>query len=60
MPQDINSHQSFEALPLKPNGQGKTWVRMTKSIPNQQTPGVMLLVELASGAFRNTMLQPDR
>jgi hypothetical protein len=32
---------------------------MTESIMNQQTLGMMLLVELASGAFQNTMLQPN-
>jgi hypothetical protein len=60
MPHDINSQQSFEALPLKPNGQGKTWVRTTESLLNHQTPGMMRPVELASGAFRNTTLQPNR
>jgi hypothetical protein len=60
MPHDINIQQSFEALPPKPTGQGKTWVRMTESLLNHQTPGMMRLVELASGAFRNMTLQPNR
>jgi hypothetical protein len=60
MPHDINSQQSFETLSLKPNGQNKTWVATTESLPNQPTPSMTRLMELASGAFRNTTLQPDR
>jgi hypothetical protein len=48
-PHDINSQQSFEALTLKPNDQGKTRVRTTESLLNQQTLGMMRPVELASG-----------
>ena len=57
---DINSQQSFEALPLKPNGQSKTWVRTTESHPIQQSPGMDRPIEFAGGAFQNTPLQPDR
>jgi hypothetical protein len=53
---DINSQQSFEALPLKPNGQRKTRVRTTESLLNQQSPGMMCPMELAGKAFRNTPL----
>jgi hypothetical protein len=36
-----NSKQSFVAIPLKPNGQIKTWVRPTKSHPIQQSPSMI-------------------
>jgi hypothetical protein len=48
---DINSQQSFEALPLKSNGQRKTWVRMTESHLIQQSPGMNRLVEFVGRAF---------
>jgi hypothetical protein len=60
IPHDGNSQQSFAALPLKPNGQRKTWVRTTESQPIQQSPGMNRPVEFAGGAFRNTTRQPDR
>jgi hypothetical protein len=56
MPHDINSQQSFEALPLKPNGQSKTRVRTTESHPIQQSPDMNCLWEIADGAFRNPSL----
>ena len=54
---DINSQQSFKALPLKPNGQIKTWVRPTEYHPIQQSPGMKRPMEFAGGAFRNTTVQ---
>jgi hypothetical protein len=30
---DGNSKQSFAVLPVKPNGQKKTWVRLNESHP---------------------------
>jgi hypothetical protein len=42
---DINSQQSFEALPLKPNGQSNTRVCTTKSHPIRKTPGMKHPVE---------------
>ena len=60
MSHDINSQQNFEAFPLKPNGQSKTWVRTTESHPIQQSPGVNRPVEFAGGAFRNSSLQPNQ
>ena len=60
MSHDINSQQSFETLPLKPNGQSKTWVRTTESHPIQQSPGMNRPVEFAGGAFRNSSLQPNQ
>jgi hypothetical protein len=32
----------------------------TESLQNQKSPGMMRLVDLADGAFRNTTLQPDQ
>jgi hypothetical protein len=34
MPYDINSQQSFEVIPLKPNDQGKTWVCTIETLLN--------------------------
>jgi hypothetical protein len=53
---DINSQRSFEVLPLKPNGQRKTWVRTTESHPIQHSPGMNRLVEFASRASENMTL----
>jgi hypothetical protein len=36
-----NSKQSFATLPLKPNGQIKTWVRLTESHLIQQSLGMI-------------------
>jgi hypothetical protein len=60
MPHDINSQQSFDALPLKPNGQRKTWERTTEFHPIQRSPGINRLAEFTDGAFWNTPLQPDQ
>jgi hypothetical protein len=38
---DGNSRQSFATLPLKPNGQIKTWVRPIESHLIQQSPGMI-------------------
>jgi hypothetical protein len=57
---DINSQQSFEAPPLKPNGQRKIRVRTTESHPIQQSLGMNCPVEFAGEAFRNTTLQPEQ
>jgi hypothetical protein len=38
---DGNSQQSFATLPLKPNGQIKTWVRPNESYPIQQSPAMI-------------------
>jgi hypothetical protein len=57
---DISCQQIFEVLPLKPNGQTKTWVRTTESHPIQQSLGMNRPVEFAGGALRNTTLQPYR
>jgi hypothetical protein len=38
---DGNSQQSFATLPLKTNGQIKTWMHPTKSHPIQQSPGMI-------------------
>jgi hypothetical protein len=57
---DINPQQSFEALPLKPNGQTKTQVRTTESHPIEPSLGMNRPVEFAGRAFRNTTLQLDR
>jgi hypothetical protein len=56
---DGNMQQSFETLPLKPNGQVKTQEQMTESHPIQQSLGMMRPMEFAGGAFRNTTLQPE-
>jgi hypothetical protein len=60
VPYDGNSQQSFVALPLEPNGQIKTRVHKTKYHPIQQTLGMKLPMEFASGAFRNPTLLPNR
>jgi hypothetical protein len=60
MPHDINNQHIFKALPLKPNGHRKTRMRMSESLPNRQTPGMMRPVELAGGAFGNKKLQPNQ
>jgi hypothetical protein len=60
VPHDINIQQSFEVLPLKPNGQIKTRVRITEPHPIQQSPGLNRTVEFVGGAFWNTTLQPER
>jgi hypothetical protein len=60
MPHDINSQQSFDALPLKPNGQRKTWERMTKFHLIQRSSGIKRLAEFTNGAFWNMPLQPDQ
>jgi hypothetical protein len=56
----INSLQSFETLPLKPNGQIKTWVRTTENHPIHQSPGMDCPVEFAGRGFRNTTVRPDQ
>jgi hypothetical protein len=53
VPHDINSQQSFEALPLKLNGQRKIRVRTTESHPIQQSLGMNRPVEFTGGAFQN-------
>jgi hypothetical protein len=45
----ISSQQTFEVLPLKPNGHIKTWVRTTENHPIHQSPGMGHLV--ADGVF---------
>jgi hypothetical protein len=60
VPHDGNSQQSFAALPLKPNGQIKTWVHMTEYHMIQQTSGMKRPMEFAGGAFRNTTHSPNR
>jgi hypothetical protein len=57
---DINSQQSFETLPLKPNGQTKAHVHMTEYHLIQQSPGMRRSAEFTGGAFRNTTVQPGR
>jgi hypothetical protein len=56
----INSLQSFETLPLKPNGQIKTWVRTIENHPIHQSPGMDCPVEFVGGGFRNTTVRPDQ
>jgi hypothetical protein len=60
MPHDINSKQSFNALPLKPSGQRKTLVRTIESHPIQQSPTMNHLAEFTSEAFWNMPQQPDQ
>jgi hypothetical protein len=60
VPHDINSHHSFEALPLKPNSQRNIWVCMTESHPIQQFAGINRPVEFADETFRHMIMQPDR
>jgi hypothetical protein len=54
VPHDGNSQQSFAVLPLKPNGQIKTWVHTIEFHPIQQSLGMSRIIEFAGGAFRNT------
>jgi hypothetical protein len=58
---DINSQQIFEALPLKPNSQRKTWVRMTEFHPIQQSPSMNCPVEFPdSGTRHSSQIDGDR
>jgi hypothetical protein len=56
MSHDGNRQQSFALLPLKPNGQNKTWVHMAKFHPFQQTLGMICLREFADRAFKTQHL----
>jgi hypothetical protein len=56
----INSQQSFEALPLKPNGQIKNMGAPDQKHPIQQSLGIDRRMNFAGGTFRNTTIQPVR
>jgi hypothetical protein len=68
---DGNNEQSFVELPLKPNGQIKTWQKHSilplmwnigvsdRISSDPQSPGMTRPMKFAGGAFRNTTLLPD-
>jgi hypothetical protein len=56
MSHDINSQQSFDALPLTPTVREKTWVRTLESHPIRQSSSMNRLADFVGGAFRNAPL----
>jgi hypothetical protein len=56
---DINSQQSFEALPLKPNGQIKNMGAHDRNHPIQQSSGIYRSMNFAGRAFRNPTIHPN-
>jgi hypothetical protein len=59
---DDNTKQSFASLPLKPNNQRKTRVRMIESHPIQHSPGINFPMELPvepSGTRHSSQIDVD-